>query len=165
LDNGVVEVKTLLLLMYVNEGKNLWEFNNKITLAGDTVVKPVVAMDEKQFLESIKKLSVNIGDVPKVLNGVDVKGLGILKRTPDLQNSKEEILVDVTIDNGLVASKGTVKCALVFANEVWGIATIDRNSNEDFKLVLSPSFSEDKVVDIIKKEGLEETITHRLIWR
>jgi hypothetical protein len=160
LNNGVIEVKTLLLLMYVNEGKNLWEFNNKITLAGDTVVKPVVSMDEKQFLESIKKLSVNIGDVPKLLNGVDVKGLGILKRTPDLQNSKEEVLVDVTIDNGLVASKGTVKCSLVFANEVWGIATIDRNSNEDFKLVLSPSFSEDKVVDIIKKEGLEETITH-----
>jgi hypothetical protein len=160
LNNGTIEVKTLLSFVYINEGKNQWEFKGKVALAGDTVVKPVVAMDEKQFLDGLKKLSINIGDIPEALNGEEIKSLGIFKRTPDLDKGKEEVLVDVGIDSGLLSAKGKIKCELNFENEVWSIATIDKNSNEDFALVLSPSFSDAKVIEVIKKEGLEETVTH-----
>ena len=160
LNNGIIEVKTLLSLVYINEGKNNWEIKNKIGLAGVAVVKPVVAMDEKQFLEGFKKLNINIGDTTKALNGKEIKSLAIFKRTLDLENGKEEVLVDVGIDSGLVAAKGKAKCELKFENEVWGIATIDRNSSDDFTLALSPAFSEGIVMEVIKKEGLEETVTH-----
>lgn len=160
LNNGIIEAKTILSLVYINEGKNHWEIKNKIGLVGNAVIKPVVAMDEKQFLEGVKKLNINIGDTSKALNGKEIKSLAIFKRTLDLENGKEEILVDVGIDTGLIAVKGKVKCELKFENEVWNIATIDRNSNDDFALALSPSFSEGSVMEVIKKEGLEETITH-----
>lgn len=159
LNNGSVEVKTMLSMLYVNAGKNQWDLKGKIGLVGDAVVKPVAAMDEKQFLDQLKKQNVTIGDVTQALNGGTIKSLAISKRTLDLKNEKEEILVDLGIDSGLVTAKGTIKCELSFGNEVWGIATVDRNSTDDFVLALSPSFSDDKALESIKAAGLDETVT------
>jgi len=160
LNNGTIEVKTLLSLVYVNEGNNPWEIRGKVGLAGDPVIKPLVAMDEKQFLEGVKKLSINIGDISEALNGAQIKSLGIFKRTLNLDKGEEEVLVDVGIDTGVVAAKGKVKCEVKFENERWGITTIDRNSNDDFILALSPAFSDDKVIGVIKNGGLDETVTY-----
>jgi hypothetical protein len=160
LNNGAIEVKTLLSLVYIYEGKKQWKISDKIVLEGVTQLKPVVGMDEKKFLDGLKKLSIDISDTPKVLGAEDVKSLGITTRTPDLENNKEEILMAMSIDSGLLAASGNIKCKLIFKDEAWSIATIERNSAEDFKLVLSPNFSDAKVIEAIKKEGLEETVTY-----
>ena len=160
LNNGAIEVKTLLSLVYIYEGKNEWRISDTIVLEGVTELNPVVGMEEKKFLDELKKLSIDFQAAPKVLGEEDVKSLLIASRTPDLQNGKEEILVTASIDSGFLAATGIIKCKLIFQDEVWSIATTERNSTEDFKLVLSPSFSDEKIIEAIKKEGLEETVTY-----
>lgn len=56
LNNGIIEVNTLLLLQYVYTGNNVWKINDKVQLYGNTVVKPLVGMDENQILNEVKKL-------------------------------------------------------------------------------------------------------------
>lgn len=160
LNNGTVEVKTLLSLLYTYEGKNQWKISDKIGLAGDAVVKPVMVMDEKQFMDGLKKLNITIADTVIPLNGGDVKSLGMVSRNPDLDNDNEEVLVEVAIDSGLLSSTGKIKCKLAFENELWGIASVERNNTDDFILGLSPSLSQEKIIEAIRKAGLEETVTH-----
>lgn len=164
INNGTVEVKTLLSIQYIYEGKNKWKMDNNIGLTGETLVKPLIAMDEKQLIEELKKSSINLWDTAKSLAGEDVKILRIGERTPDLQNFKEEVLVEVGVDNGLVAATGRLKCRLNFENETWNLTSVERNSTDDFVLALSPSFSQDKIIDIVKKEGLEETVTNSNVF-
>jgi hypothetical protein len=160
LNNGAIEVKTLLSLEYIYEGKKQWKMDDKIVLEGITQLKPVVGMDEKKFSEGLKKLSIDIEGTPKVLGAEDVKSLGITTRTPDLENNKEEILVAMNMDSGLLAATGNIKCNLIFKDEAWSIEAVERSSAEDFKLVLSPNFSDAKIIEAIKKEGLQETVTY-----
>ncbi|MCB2289378.1 hypothetical protein LGK97_06310 [Clostridium sp. CS001] len=160
LNNGAIEVKTLLSLVYIYEGKKQWKMQEAISLEAVTELKPVVGMDEKKFLEGLKKLSIDIYGTPKVLGAEDVKSLGITTRTPDLDNNKEEILLNMGIDSGLLAASGNIKCKLVFKDEAWSIEALERNSDDDFKLVISPNFSDEKVIEAIRKQGLEETVTY-----
>ena len=160
LNNGAIEANTLLSVVYTYQGKNKWKISDPIVLEKVNAVKPVVGMDEKKLLEGVKKLSISIADTKVTLGGQDVKKLGISSRTPDLENRKEEILVQTSIDSGLLATTGKIKCKLVFENEAWSIATIEKNSNEDFILGLSPTFSDEKVIEAIRKQGLEETVTY-----
>jgi hypothetical protein len=164
LNNGTVEVKTLLSLQYVYEGKNTWKIAEKIQLEGDATIKPVVAMDETQLLAGLKKLNITIGDTEKALSADYVKTLNITSRTPDLENLKEEVLVQANIDNGLMAATGKIKCKLNFENEAWIIASIEKNSVEDFTLELSPSFSQEKILEFVKKDVIEETLTHSSVF-
>lgn len=160
INNGSLEVKSLLSIQYIYEGKNRWVFSNNVGLAGEPTIKPLVAMEEKQFLDELKKLSINIGDISKSLGAEDVKSIKIVERAPDFEKLKEVVLVETVIDNGLLAATGKLKCKLNFEEENWKLASMDRNSNEDFGLVLSSAFTPDKVVELIRKEGLEETVTH-----
>ena len=68
--------------------------------------------------------------------------------------------MQTSIDSGLLATTGKIKCKLVFEDEAWRIATTEKNSTEDFKLVLSPTFSDEMVIEAIRKQGLEETVTY-----
>ncbi|MBZ9687056.1 hypothetical protein G9F72_012050 [Clostridium estertheticum] len=160
LNNGALEAKTLISAVYTNQGKNQWKISDEIILDKVTAIKPVVGMDEKKLLESLKKLSITIADTKIILGGKDVKNLGISLRTPDLENGKEEIQVQTSIDSGLLAATGKLKCSLVFENEAWSIATTEKNSTEDFTLVISPTFSNETVIEAIRKQGLEETVTY-----
>ena len=164
LNNGTLEVKTLLSLQYVYEGKDKWSISDKVALAGDTTVKPLVGMDEQLILEGVKKLNIAVGDTSKVLGEDDVKTLSIALRTPDFENFKEEALVEAAIDSGLLAATGKIKCKLNFENEAWSIAFIERNSTEDFALVLSPAFSQEKLLEVIKKDVLDQTVTHANVF-
>lgn len=159
LNNGEIEANTLLSLVYTYEGKKQWKLND-FALSGITKLKPVVGMDQKKFLEGLKKLSTTVADTPIKLGGKDVKSLAISLRTPDLENGKEDILVTTAIDSGLLATTGKIKCKLIFENEVWSIASIEKNSNEDFKLVLSPTFSDERALEAIRKHGFEETLSY-----
>jgi len=159
LNNGVVEAKTNLSIAYTSEGKNKWKFE-KFVLASLTSLKPVVGMNESKFLASLKNLKITIADTPITLGGLDVKNLGLTLRTPDLENGKEEILVATSIDSGFLSTTGNIKCKLTFENEVWSIASIEKNSTKEFKLVLSPTFSNDKVIETIKNGGLEESVSY-----
>jgi hypothetical protein len=164
LNNGTLEVKTILSMQYVyNDNKN-WTIGDKLSLAGDTSVKPLVGMEEKALLEGVKKLNINIGDITHALNADDVKTLSIASRTPDFDNLKETVLIDGGIDNGLIAASGKIKCSLIFENEAWTIAGIERNSTEDFILELSPNFSQDKIVELIKKEPLDQTVSYANVF-
>jgi len=160
LNNGAIEAKTLLSVVYTYQGKNQWKTNDELVLEKVIAVKPVVGIEEKKFLESLKKLSIPIADSPITLGGQDVKKLGISLRTPDLENGKEEILVQTSMDSGRLASTGKIKCKLVFENEAWSISNISKNSTQDFKLVLSQAFSDEKVIEAIRNHGLEETVTY-----
>jgi hypothetical protein len=160
LNNGTIEVKTSLSLKYVYEGNDKWKLSDKVTLAGDTTVKPLIGMDEKQVLEEVKKLNITVGDTSKVLSGEDVKTLSIASRTADFDNFKEEILLDAGIDSGIIAASGKIKCKLNFENEAWGLASIERNSTEDFALALSQAFSQEKLLEVIKKDVIDQTLTH-----
>ncbi|MBC8060939.1 MAG: hypothetical protein H7Y18_09755 [Clostridiaceae bacterium] len=164
LNNGTMEVKTFLSMIYLNKGENKWEFNGKVAIVGEAVVKPVIVMDEKQFLEELKMLSISISDETIPLNGKEIKSVNINQRTPDLEKGKEEILVTLGVDSGILATTGNIKCNLNFENEKWSLGTVERNSTEDFILGLSPSFSQEKFVEIIKKEGLEETVTNKELF-
>ncbi len=159
LNNGSIEVTTLLSLVYTYEGNNQWKISDKIALAGNTAVKPVTVMDEMQLMDGLKKLNISIADTSIALGGGYVKKLSIVGRTPDLEKGKEEVLVETSIDNGMVAAEGKIKCELNFENEKWSIASAARNSTEDFALVLSPSFSQDKIIEAVKTDGLDETVT------
>ena len=159
LNNGAIEAKTLVSLLYTYEGKNQWKIN-KIVREGVTTLKPVAGIDGKKFLDGLKKLNITIADTPIALGGQDVKKLGITLRTPDFENGKEDILVQGSIDSGILAATGKIKCKLIFQNEAWSIATVQKNSTEDFALVLSPAFSDDKVIETIKKQGFEETLSY-----
>ena len=101
-----------------------------------------------------------------VLGGQDVKNLGISLRTPDLENGKEEIQVQTSIDSGLLATTGKIKCKLVFENEAWSIATIEKNSNEELYIrIITKSFLMKKLIEAIRKQGLEETsILFKFFW-
>jgi hypothetical protein len=160
LNNGTLEVKTVLALHYDYEGNNRWKIADKVEPAGETSVKPLVGMDENMILEEVKKASITVGNAQKALNGEDVKTLSIASRTPDFDNFKEEILVEAGFDSGIVAASGKVKASLVFADEVWSVAAIDRNAADDFALVLSPAFSQDKIVEAVKKDVLNSTVSH-----
>ncbi|MGK0465981.1 MAG: uncharacterized Zn finger protein (UPF0148 family) [Clostridium sp.] len=160
LNNGAIESKILLALAYTYEGQNYWEFNDEIVLEQVNSIKPVAGMDEKTFLSGLKKLSIPIEDTPKILGEQDVKTLGITLRTPDFTNDKEEIMVDTSIDSGILAAAGKIKCKLDFENESWEISTIEQNSAEDFEVVLSQGLSDEKIIETIKSKGLEETVTY-----
>lgn len=160
LNNGSLEVNTLLSLQYIYEGKDKWTISDKIELVGETAVKPLVGMDEKQILEEVKKANINVSGAEKSLSGEDVKTLAIASRTPDYDNFKEEVMIDAAIDSGLVAASGKVKCQLNFEDEVWKVASIERNSSDDFALALSPAFSQDKLLEVIKKDTINQTVTH-----
>lgn len=160
LNNGAIEAKTLISAIYTNQGKSQWKISDEIILDKVTSIKPVVGMDEKKLLEALKKLSIPIVDTEVALAGKDVKNFSISLRTPELENGKEEIQVQTSIDSGLLATSGKIKCKLVFENEAWSIATIEKNSTEDFALIISPSFSNEVVIEAIKKQGLEETVTY-----
>ena len=164
-NNGDVEAKTILSLVYLYEGKNQWKTSGGIVLDSLTSLKPLVGMDEDKFKADLKKLSIPISDTPITLGSQDVKELDISLRTPDLENGKEEILVLASIDSGLLSSTGKIKCNLVFENENWSIDTIDKNGTqkddiENFKLVISPTFSDEKVVEIIREQGFSETVSY-----
>ncbi|MBU3177744.1 hypothetical protein KPL47_15540 [Clostridium estertheticum] len=160
LNNDVLEAKVLLSVVYVKEGKNEWKTNGKPVIINITSVKPAVGINDKIFLAKLKGLKMTIGTTQEALNGQNVKNLGITLRTPDLQNGKEEILVETTIDSGLLRASGKIKCSLVFENETWSINSIEANNSDDFKLTLSPDFSDEKVIRIIKKQGLAETVSY-----
>jgi len=160
LNNGAIEAKTLVSIIYTSEGDNQWKVSDKIVVEGVTALKPVVGMDKKKFLAGLKKLNITIADTPIELGGQDVKNLDISLRKPDLVNGKEEIIVQTSIDSGLLAASGNIKCKLVFENETWSIANILVNSNEDFKLILSPTFSDERVIETVKKQGFEETLSY-----
>lgn len=160
LNDGVIEANTLLSLVYTYEGNNQWKISDTLVLEGVTSVKPVIGMDEEKFLNGLKKLSINIADTPLTLGGQEVKSLGINLRTLDLENGKEDILVQASIDSGILATTGKIKCKVVFENEAWRISTIEENSTEDFILVLSPTFSNEKVIEAIRKKGLQETVVY-----
>lgn len=160
LNNGAIEAKTSLALVYNDEGKNQWKISPKIIVESVNSLKPLVGMNEKKFWVGLKKLSINIADIPKVLSGQDVTNLGMVSRTPDLENKKEEILVTASIDSGLLVSTGKIKCNLVFENETWRIDNIEENSAEGSKLVLSPTFSDEKVIETIKEQGVGETVSY-----
>lgn len=161
LNNSVVQVKTLLSMTYINQGKNKWELSGKVSIIGEAEIKPVVAMDEKQFLDELKKLTISISNEPMLLSGKNVKSLNVNLRTPDLEKGKEEVLVAVGLDSGLLTATGNIKCQLNFENEKWSIATIERNSTEDFTVALSPSFSQESIIETVNKEGLDETVTFK----
>jgi hypothetical protein len=160
LNDGVIEAKTLLSLVYTYQGKNQWKISDKIVMGKTTSIKPVVGMNEKKFLEALKKMSISIGDTEVVLGGQYVKNLNISLRTPDLENSKEEISVKTSIDSGLLATAGTIKCKLVFENEVWSITNIEKDSNEAFALGLSQTFSDDTLIKAIRKQSLDELVSY-----
>jgi hypothetical protein len=160
LNNGIVEVNTLLSFQYTYKGKNQWEFIDSLEVAGNTSVKPVAAMEEKQFLDELKKYSITVSGVDKVMTDEDIKSIIILERIPKLEESQEEILAEVLIDSSLVAATGKIRARLSFEGEGWKIEGVDRNSDEDFKLALSPAFSQEKVVELIRKQGLDETVSH-----
>jgi len=160
LDNGAVEAKTIMSVVYLYEGKNQWKSSGKIVLDSLTSLKPVVGMDEKKFLIELKKLSISISDTPIVLGGTDIKSIDISKKTPDLENGKEEILVEASIDSGLLSSTGKIKCNLIFENETWRIDTIEKNGTDDFVLEISPTFSDEKVIEIIKNQGFSKTVSY-----
>ncbi|ERI89737.1 hypothetical protein HMPREF1982_04428 [Clostridiales bacterium oral taxon 876 str. F0540] len=164
LNNGSLEVKTLLALQYIMDNNKKWVVSDKISLAGDTSVKPLVGMDEKQILEGVKKLNINIGDKEKALSDEDVKTFKMDSRTPDFDNLKETAFIEAGIDSGIIASSGKIKCNLVFENEAWKIAGIERNSSEDFALALSPSFSQDKMLELIKKEPIEQSVSNATVF-
>lgn len=160
LNNGAIEAKTLISVVYTYQGKKQWKISDGVVVDKVTSIKPVVGMDEKKFLESLKKLNITIAGTEVALGGQDVKSLGISLRTPELENGKEEIQVLTSIDSGLLATTGKIKCKLVFENEAWSIATTQKNSTEDFTLALSPTFSDGVVIEAIRKQGLEETVTY-----
>jgi hypothetical protein len=164
-DNGYVEAKTILSIVYLDEGKNKWRASGGIVLDTLTSLKPVVGIDEEKFKTDLKKLSIPISDATVTLGDQVVKKLDISLRTPDLENSKEEILVLTSIDSGILSSTGKIKCNLVFENEKWSIDTIDKNGTqnddiENFKLVISKAFSDESVVKIIREQGLSETVSY-----
>lgn len=160
LNNGEIEVETLLAVVYIYEGQNHWKVSDEIVLDGVSSLKPVVGMDEKTFLSGLRKLSIPIANTTKTLGEQDVKSLGIALRTPDLKKSKEEIMVEASIDSGILAAAGKIKCNLIFENEAWSIASIEKNSTEDFEVLISPTFSDEKIIETIKSQGLKETVTY-----
>ncbi|MCB2294408.1 hypothetical protein LGK95_12900 [Clostridium algoriphilum] len=160
LNNGAVEANTILSLVYVNEGKNEWKFNNKIVLDSVTSIKPVVGMNAKEILSELGKRSIAVSDTLVALNKQDVKKLNIISKTMDLENGKEEVLVETSIDSGLLATTGKIKCKLVFENETWNLDSISQNSKDDFKLLLSPAFSDNKVLELIREQGMDETVSY-----
>jgi hypothetical protein len=160
LDNSVIEAKTVLAIQYIYNENKKWIPSEKLELTGDTTIKPLVGMEDNKIIEEAKKLTINIGDVEKILSDKDVKTLNIASRTPDFDNLKETVLLDAGIDSGLIAASGKIKCILSFENEAWAVSSIVRNSTEDFAVVLSPAFSQEKVDELIKKVPLEQTISH-----
>jgi preprotein translocase subunit Sss1 len=159
LSNDTIEVKTLMTLQYIYEGKGKWTISDKFELSGDTTVKPLAGMAENQILEEVKKLNIMLGNKPKALSDADVKTLTIASRTPDFDNLKEVVLVDATIDSGLIAASGKIKCSLVFENDLWKVASVERENAEDFALTLSPSFSEEKIMEAIKSGAADTKVS------
>jgi len=115
-------------------------------------------------LDDLRKLTISISEQEILLSGKQVKTLNIKSKTPSLDKGKEEVLVNVLFDSGLLAATGIIKCNLNFENEKWGIGTIERNSNEDFIAALSPSFSQDRIIQIIRKEGLDESVSYKELF-
>jgi len=102
LNNGVIEAKAILSLEYINEDKSEWKFNKQVSLDSVTSVKPVMVMNGKKLMSELNKRSVTIDSAEVALGGQDVKKLAISLRTPDLENGKEEVLLEVSIDSGLI---------------------------------------------------------------
>jgi uncharacterized Zn finger protein (UPF0148 family) len=163
-NNGTLEVKTTLAVEYLYIGNNQWKLADKISMEGDTLIKPVSGMDETQLLSGIKQMNITIGDASKSLGGEDVKSLKLISRTPDLDNFKEEVIVEANIDNKVLAANGKIKCKLNFANEAWTLASVEKNSPDEFAVALSPNFSQDSMLEAIKKDVIDETATNTNVF-
>lgn len=164
INNGNLEVSTLLSIQYIYEGRNKWTISENIGIAGETSVKPLAVMDEKVFLENLRKFTIIVGNTNMLLSDGEVKTLQIAERKPDLNNFQEEILVEAVIDNGLLSAAGKLKCIVKFENEAWGLSSVEKSGTEDFALVLSSAFNQDRIIDIIKKEGLEATVANANVF-
>lgn len=160
LNNGIIEANTVLSLEYIDENKSEWKFNNKVVLDSVSSIKPVVGMSDQKLLSELKKRSITIDSEEVALVKQEVKKLAITSKTQDLENGKEEVLVEASIDSGLLATKGEIKCKLIFANETWSLDTISQKSNDDFKLGLSPVFSNEKVLKSIRGNAIDETVSY-----
>lgn len=160
LNNGVIESKILLALAYTYEGQNYWKVSDDIVLERVASLKPVLGMDEKTLISGLKKLSIPISGTPQKLGVQEVKILKVALRTPDFGKGKEEIIVDTSIDSGILATAGKIKCKLIFENEAWKISTIEQNSTEDFAVVLSTGLSDEKIIETIKSKEMQENVTY-----
>ena len=164
LNNKSIEVKGTFRLTYKIEGKNQRKLNDKIELKNDIAVKPVIGMEEAKVTEELKKQTVSIGGENLQLSDGSIKTLKIAQRTPNFDQGKEELLAEISIDNGIMASTGNIKASLIFENENWKLDSVAINSDEDFKAVISPSMSEDTILSQIKKKPLQENVAYSTVF-
>lgn len=163
-NNKSIEVKGTFKLTYKHESKNQWKLNDKIMLNNDVVVKPVAGMEEAKLIDELKKQKISVAEEDLALGDGSVKSLKVLQRTPNFDAGTETVLVGVTVDSGIITSAGNVTASLSFADESWKLASVSRSSDQDFKLALSRSISDDSILAQIKKKPLQENVTYPTVF-
>lgn len=163
-NNKSIEVKGTFKLTYKHESKNQWKLNDKIMLNNDVVVKPVAGMEEARLIDELKKQKISVAEEDLALGDGSVKSLKVLQRTPNFDAGTETVLVGVTVDSGIITSAGNVTASLSFADESWKLASVSRSSDQDFKLALSGSISDDSILAQIKKKPLQENVTYSTVF-
>ena len=164
LNNGNIEVKGTLQLAYIKEGKNQWKLMDKIQLKNDVAVKAVSGMEETKLVREIKKRKVSVVGEEVGLEDDIVIGLKVLQRSPNFEEGKEEALIEVLVDGGVLQAKGNFVASLSFFEENWIVSDMKVESDNEFEISLSETLSEEIILEQIKKKEQEEYVTHSSVF-
>lgn len=164
LNNGNLEVKGSLQLAYKKEGRNQWKLMDKIQLKNDVTVKAVSGMEEMKLIQEIKKRKVPVLGEEIGLGDETVISLKVLQRSPNFEEDREEALVEILVDGGVLQAKGNAVASLSFEEENWIVKAVKIEGDNEFEISLSETLSEEIILEQIKKKEREEYVTHSSVF-
>jgi len=163
-NDGKIEFSGVLQLSYKKEGNNKWQLLDPIALKKDIVVKPVAGMEKAAIIEGLKKESITVLGQEISLSDSMVTRIDILDRKPQFTEGKEVITLEVLVDGGVLAAKGTINSSLSFVDEKWVIDGGVTLNNDTVEISLSEKLSEDAILNEIKNKGQRENVKHDSIF-
>lgn len=159
LADSSIKVTGSLQANYKEVSKNSWKLNGNLNINNGIKVEPLTGVNEDSFIQLLKGANITIGSETIAISDKNVKKINISDKKTDFPNDSEEIVADVTLDSGIASAEGKLKCKLTFDEQNWQISSVDRQSQEDFKLTPSQSLSKDKLAQLINK-NMNENVSY-----
>lgn len=163
-NDGKLEVSGVLQLSYKKDDSNKWKLLDPVVLKKDIAVKPVAGMEQAAVIEEVKKQTITLLGEKISLSDSMVTSIKIVERKPEFKEGKENISLEVLVDGGVLAAKGTVNGSLSFADEKWVIYGDVSLNEQSIEISLSEELSEDAILNEIKSKGQRENVKHDSIF-
>ncbi|NLZ49346.1 MAG: hypothetical protein GX895_11335 [Clostridiales bacterium] len=164
LNDGKIEVSGVFQLSYKKDNNRKWQLLDPVALKKDIIVKPVAGMEEAALLEELKKKNITLLGQQISLSDSMVTSIEIVERKPQFEEGKENILLSVSVDGGVLAAKGRVNSSFSFVDEKWIIDEGVSLNEESLEISLSEKLSEEAILKEVKSKGQRQNVKHDSIF-